>query len=92
MKKLLAGATAGFHDQLQQQAASFQQALAQGKVMSTGSIAAAALVSMTGDTAVVEIAAKATVKNSASPSGDARNYRLTVTVKHRRRPVARRPA
>ncbi len=26
---------------------------------------------MTGDTAVVAIAAKATVKNSASPSGDA---------------------
>lgn len=82
LKKLLAGATAGFHDQLQQQAGSFQQALTQGKVTSTGSIAAAALVSMTGDTAVVAIAAKATVKNSASPSGDGRNYRLTVTVKH----------
>jgi Mce-associated membrane protein len=82
LKKLLAGATAGFHDQLQQQAASFQQALAQGKVVSSGSIAAAALVSMTGDTAVVTIAAKATVKNAASPAGEARNYRLTVTVKH----------
>ena len=82
LKKLLAGATAGFHDQLQQQAGSFQQALVQGKVVSSGSIAAAALVSMTGDTAVVEIAATATVKNAASPTGDARHYRLTVTVQH----------
>ena len=35
---------------------------------------------MTGDHAVVGIAAKATVKNKASPKGEPRNYRLTVTV------------
>jgi Mce-associated membrane protein len=80
LKKLLAGATAGFHDQLEQQASSFQKALAQGQVTSTGSVAAAALVSMSGKSATVDIAAKATVKNTASPSGDPRNYRLTVTV------------
>jgi Mce-associated membrane protein len=80
LKKLLDGATADFHDQLQQQAKVFQQAITQGKVTSTGSIAAAGLVSMTGSKATVALAAKATVRNASSPKGDARNYRLTVTV------------
>ena len=80
LKKLLAGATADFHDQLQQQAKVFQQAITQGKVTSTGSIAAAGLVSMAGNKATVALAAKATVRNASSPKGDARNYRLTVTV------------
>jgi Mce-associated membrane protein len=80
LKRLLDGSTADFHDQLQKQAQTFRQALTSGKVTSTGSIAGAALVSMAGDNAVVGIAAKATVKNTASPNGEARNYRLTVTV------------
>jgi Mce-associated membrane protein len=80
LKKLLDGSTAGFHDQLEKQAKTFQKALTAGDVTSTGSIAAAALVSMNGDNAVVGIAAKATVKNKASPKGEGRNYRLTVTV------------
>lgn len=80
LKRLLAGSTADFHDQLQKQAQTFRKALTSGKVTSTGSIAGAALISMTGDTAVVGVAAKATVKNSASPTGEPRNYRLTVTV------------
>jgi Mce-associated membrane protein len=84
IQRLLDGAAAQFHDQLQQEATSFQKALAQGKVTSKGAIASAGLVSLrtTGKTgtAVVAIAAKATVKNSAAPKGDARNYRLTVTV------------
>lgn len=80
LKRLLDGSTAGFHDQLQKQAKTFRDALTAGDVTSTGSIAAAALVSMSGNDAVVGIAAKATVKNKASPGGEARNYRLTVTV------------
>src|SRR6476646_6520378 len=80
LKRLLDGSTAGVHDQLEKQATTFRKALTAGQVTSTGSIAAAALVSMSGDNAVVGIAAKATVKNKASPKGEARNYRLTVTV------------
>jgi Mce-associated membrane protein len=80
LKRLLDGSTAGFHDQLEKQATTFRKALTAGEVTSTGSIAAAALVTMSGDNAVVGIAAKATVKNKASPKGEARNYRLTVTV------------
>lgn len=81
LKRLLDGSTAGFHDQLEKQAKTFRNALTAGQVTSTGSIAAAALVSMTGgDKAVVGIAAKATVKNKSSPKGEPRNYRLTVTV------------
>lgn len=83
LKTLLAGATAGFHDQLEQQAKTFTQALAQGKVTSTGSVASVGLVSMNGarTSAVVAVAAKASVKNASSPNGDERNYRLTVNVK-----------
>ena len=56
-------------------------ALTAGQVTSSGSVVAAALVSMTGgNNAVVGIAAKATVKNKSSPKGEPRNYRLTVTV------------
>ncbi len=80
LKRLLDGSTAAFHDQLEKQAKSFQKALTAGQVTSTGSVVAAALVSMTDNNAVVGIAAKATVKNKASPRGEPRNYRLTVTV------------
>ncbi len=80
LKRLLDGSTASFHDQLEKQAKSFQTALTAGRVTSSGSVVAAALVSMTGNNAVVGIAAKATVKNKASPKGEPRNYRLTVTV------------
>lgn len=84
LKTLLAGATAGFHDQLEQQANTFKQALTQGKVTSEGSIASVGLVSLNdaGKSAVVAVAARATVKNATSPEGDQRNYRLTVTVEH----------
>lgn len=80
LQRLLDGSTAGFHDQLEKQATTFRQALTAGNVTSTGSIVAAALISMTGDNAIVGIAAKATVINNQSPRGEPRNYRLTVTV------------
>ena len=39
LHRLLDGATADFHDQLEKQAKAFQQAIAKGKVVSAGSIA-----------------------------------------------------
>lgn len=77
---LLDGATADFHDQLEKEATAFRQAIVKGKVASTGSVAAAALDTLHGDTAVVVVAARASVKNASTPKGDQRNYRLTVTV------------
>jgi Mce-associated membrane protein len=82
LHSLLDGATADFHDELEKEAKAFQQAIVKGKVVSRGSIAAAGLASLKGDTAVVVVAAKATVRNASSPKGDARNYRLTVTVQN----------
>lgn len=80
LKHLLAGATADFHDQLEQEAKSFIRAVSQGNVTSTGSVVAAALVKLRASSASVAVAAKATVTNSQSPKGQARNYRITVTV------------
>ncbi|MDQ2797864.1 MAG: hypothetical protein M3Y06_12030 [Actinomycetota bacterium] len=81
IKDLLEHATAGFHDQLEKRATSFRQAIAAGKVASTGSVTGAGLVSLTRRGAVVAIAARATVRNGAKASaGGARSYRLTVTV------------
>jgi Mce-associated membrane protein len=80
LHRLLDGATAGFHDQLEKQAKAFQQTIVTGKVVSKGSIASAGLASMKGDKAVVVVAAKAVVRNASSKKAGARNYRLTVTV------------
>ena len=80
LKALLDGSTANFHKQLLSAAKSFQQALSKGKVSSTGTVAAAGVVSSSPRAAVVAVAAKGIVKNSSSPKGEPRNYRLTVTV------------
>jgi Mce-associated membrane protein len=80
LHRLLDGATAGFHDQLEKQAKAFQQTIVKGKVVSKGSIASAGLAGVKGDTAVVVVAAKAVVRNASSRKAGARNYRLTVTV------------
>lgn len=80
LHRLLDGATAGFHDQLETQAKAFQQTIFKGKVVSTGSIASAGLASMRGDKALVVVAAKAAVRNASSAKPEARFYRLTVNV------------
>lgn len=78
--RLLDGATAGFKSQFQQQATAFTQALRDGQVTSTGTIASAGLQSLKAGQAVVLVAATGTVKNKASAKGEVRNYRLQLTM------------
>jgi Mce-associated membrane protein len=80
LKALLAGATAQFHDRLEQEATTFKQALASGQVTSTGAVLAAGVSELHGSDARVAVAAKATVKSATTPDGQERTYRLMVSL------------
>lgn len=82
LEEVLAGATAKFHDQLEQEAKSFKRTLANGQVTSVGNVLAAGISALHGDHAEVAVAAKATIKSAATPKGQERTYRLAVTLDH----------
>lgn len=78
IKRIVEGATKDFRDQFESQASGFHAALRDSNVESTGSIAAAGLVSIGKSEAEVLVAATGTVSNEKNQRPTPRNYRLTV--------------
>lgn len=76
LSTLLADSTGDFRAQFAQQSEGFQKVLDVAQIDSTGRVDEAGLVSYDGDTATALVAVTATVKNSQSPDGDLRQYRM----------------
>lgn len=82
VQRILENSTGTFKDDFLKMADDFTKVVEQSKVVSQGSVQAAAveLDSMTKDSAVVLVASTSEVTNAAGAKQDPRNYRLIVTV------------
>ncbi|WP_231971141.1 hypothetical protein [Mycobacterium sp. E3198] len=82
VQRILENSTGSFKDDFLKMADDFTKVVEQSKVVSQGSVQAAAveLDSMTKDSAVVLVASTSEVTNAAGAKQDPRNYRLIVTV------------
>jgi Mce-associated membrane protein len=80
--RILSGTTGDFRTQFVTAADSFQKALVDGHVDTTGVVDEAGLVAADGSHATVLIAATSTVKNTDTPQGQPRVYRMKVTLEH----------
>ncbi|WP_377325619.1 hypothetical protein ACFJIY_11115 [Pimelobacter simplex] len=78
MEKLLAGATAGFRKELEEQAERLTKALADNEVKASGEAVSTGVVKLDGDRATVIVAAAGTVENKQTKAAEPRNYRLSV--------------
>ncbi len=75
-KNVLSGATGDFKQQFSDQSKTLQSLVTSNKAVSTGQVLQAGVVTSSGSSARVLVVADATVANTASPSGQVRNYRL----------------
>lgn len=82
VQRILENSTGSFKDDFLKMADDFTKVVEQSKVVSQGSVQAAAveLDSMTKDSAVVLVASTSEVTNAAGAKQDPRSYRLIVTV------------
>jgi Mce-associated membrane protein len=82
VQRILENSTGSFKDDFLKMADDFTKVVEQSKVISQGSVQAAAvdLDTMTKDSAVVLVASTSEVTNAAGAKQDPRNYRLIVTV------------
>lgn len=82
VQRILENSTGSFKDDFLKMADDFTKVVEQSKVVSQGSVQAAAveLNSMTKDSAVVLVASTSEVTNAAGAKQDPRSYRLIVTV------------
>jgi Mce-associated membrane protein len=82
VQRILENSTGSFKDDFVKMADDFTKVVEQSKVVSQGSVQAAAvdLDTMTKDSAVVLVASTSEVTNVAGAKQDPRNYRLIVTV------------
>ncbi len=82
VQRILENSTGSFKDDFLKMADDFTKVVEQSKVVSQGTVQAAAveLDSMTKDSAVVLVASTSEVTNAAGAKQDPRNYRLIVTV------------
>lgn len=78
--RLLDGATSSFRADFKSRADALQKAVKDAKVTSKGSVASSGISTLTGDKAVVLIAASGTVENLNTTKPEARNYRLRVSL------------
>ncbi|KAA9160487.1 hypothetical protein FPZ12_016765 [Amycolatopsis acidicola] len=81
VRSLLDGATGQFKSDFAGQQDTFVNVVKQQQVISTGDIKSAGIVSLSGDSAKALVAGHATVKNTQSPQGEERNYRLSVDLR-----------
>lgn len=72
--------TGEFHDQINGYSAIFQKILKVGDVSSQGAVTAAGIERRDAETATVLVTVSSTVRNSQIPSGQPRNYRLSVVL------------
>jgi Mce-associated membrane protein len=82
VQRILDNSTGSFKDDFIKMADDFTKVVEQSKVISQGSVQAAAvdLDTMTNDSAVVLVASTSEITNAAGAKQDPRNYRLIVTV------------
>lgn len=82
VQRILENSTGMFKDDFRKMAEDFTKVVEQSKVISQGSVQAAAVDpdTMTRDSAVVLVASTSEVTNAAGAKQDPRNYRLIVTV------------
>jgi Mce-associated membrane protein len=80
LQRVIDTTTGQFHDDFQKSTKDFLSVMQQSKVVTTASVSAIAVESMTDDSAVVLVAAVSQVANSASQQPTPRNWRLSVTV------------
>ncbi|AHH16186.1 hypothetical protein NONO_c13830 [Nocardia nova SH22a] len=80
VKRVLDDSTGTFRDDFQTRADDFAKVIQQSKVATEGHVNSAAVQSMSGDSAVVLVAATSKVTNSAGAKQEPRAWRLSVTV------------
>ncbi|WP_205874012.1 hypothetical protein [Mycobacterium camsae] len=80
VQRVIDSSTGEFRDDFQQRAADFTKVVEQSKVVTEGTVNAAAVESMDGRTAQVLVSATSRVTNSAGAKDEPRAWRLRVTV------------
>lgn len=80
LQRVIDSTTGQFHEDFQNSAKDFLSVMKESKVVTTASVSAVAVESMTQDSAVVLVAAVSQVANTASGQPTPRNWRLSVTV------------
>ena len=78
--KLRADATGNFLKTFTNSAAGFKNVLQQGKVVTVGKVVDVGVQQVGNDTAQLSVLADVTVKNSQTPNGSQRAYRLSVSM------------
>jgi len=80
VQRVIDSSTGEFRDDFQQRAADFAKVVEESKVVTEGTVSAAAVESMTEHSAVVLISATSRITNSAGAKNEPRTWRLRVTV------------
>lgn len=80
VQRIIESATGEFKDDFQKKADDFIKVVQESKVVTKGTVHAAAVESMTDDSAVVLVAATSDVTNAAGAKNEPRAWRLSVTV------------
>lgn len=81
VQRVIDSSTGQFHDDFQARAKDFTTVVEQSKVVTQGTVKAAAVQSINGDFALVLVAATSHITNAAGAKDEPRNWRLKVTVK-----------
>lgn len=82
VQRVIDSSTGQFHDDFQARAKDFTTVVEQSKVVTQGTVNAAAVQSINGDFALVLVAATSRITNAAGAKDEPRNWRLKVTVKN----------
>ena len=82
VQRVIDSSTGQFHDDFQARAKDFTTVVEQSKVVTQGSVNAAAVQTINGDYALVLVAATSHITNAAGAKDEPRNWRLKVTVKN----------
>lgn len=80
VQRVIDSSTGQFRDDFQQRAKDFATVVEQSKVVTQGTVNAAAVQSIDGNSAVVLVAATSHITNAAGAKDEPRNWRLRVTV------------
>ncbi|OBH22189.1 hypothetical protein A5692_07840 [Mycobacterium sp. E342] len=80
VQRVIDSSTGQFRDDFQQRAKDFTTVVEQSKVVTQGTVNAAAVQSIEGNSALVLVAASSRISNAAGAKDEPRNWRLKVTV------------
>ncbi len=82
VQRVIDSSTGQFRDDFEARAKDFTTVVEQSKVVTQGTVNAAAVQSINGDFALVLVAATSHITNAAGAKDEPRNWRLKVTVKN----------